>query len=191
MAFDGTPLQTAVRVGRANVSLPQNPLPTEVYRTRGEERIAGSFETAQLDDDDRFNSAQEHPALQVRLPRADLATVKPLSLGRLQVLQSWEGFVMEINDTEGTFGARLADLTDEENTEEYAEFDLSEVDSDDQELLRVGGVFRWLIGYRENQFGRRERVSSIVFRRLPAWTARDLEAAKAEGAAVANALLWD
>lgn len=110
----------------------------------------------------------------------------------LVVMQSWEGFVVERDDVAGTFRARLNDLTDKAHlSEEEAVFDLKEVDSDDQELIQVGGVFRWLIGYRDFSYGKRERVSGIRFRRLPSWTKAELERAKDEASALANALHWD
>ena len=110
----------------------------------------------------------------------------------LVVLQSWEGFVVERDDTAGTFRARLHDLTDKSHqSEEEAVFDIAEVDNDDQELVQVGGVFRWLIGYRNFSYGKRERVSGIRFRRLPNWSKADLDRAKDEASALANALHWD
>ncbi|SPD76314.1 conserved hypothetical protein [uncultured Desulfobacterium sp.] len=89
-------------------------------------------------------------------------------------LQEWEGYVAEIGDE--TFTARLIDLTaDAEQEEEEADFPISELSDTDKQLLRPGAIFRWAIGYRRTRSGSKERVSFIVFRRLPAWTDHELK----------------
>jgi hypothetical protein len=60
--------------------------------------------------------------------------------------------------------------------EEEAEIPLEELSPHDLPLVRAGAVFYWTIGYRDSVTGQRTRQSSIVFRRLPAWTDRELEA---------------
>jgi hypothetical protein len=128
--------------------------------------------------------------LRVRPPSPRIAELRGGPHASLVVLQTWEGYVSDVGDE--TFSAKLADLTDEANlTPEVVEFSLDDVDPDDRELVRLGGVFRWIIGYREQPFGRRERVSSLVFRRLPCWTAEDLARAESESQAMADAFQWD
>jgi len=105
---------------------------------------------------------------------------------RLEVLNAWEGAVMAVNRKAGTFTARLYDLTDTKADISEAEFEIGDVSLNDVELLKVGGVFRWMIGYRTHSFGQRERISAIKFRRLPAWTAEDIQAAAAEGDRIAR-----
>ncbi len=88
-------------------------------------------------------------------------------------LQEWEGYVVELD--EEFFTARLVDLTAErEHEEEEADFPIVELSDADQSMLRLGAIFRWAIGYRRTRGGTKERVSRIVFRRLPAWTEREL-----------------
>lgn len=106
---------------------------------------------------------------------------------KLEVLQSWEGVVTEVDDLTREFSARLHDLTNSQGELREALFDLRDVSANDRDLLRAGAVFQWLIGYRRFNFGQMERVSSIVFRRLPAWHSEDLEAARREGEAIAAA----
>jgi hypothetical protein len=89
-------------------------------------------------------------------------------------LQEWEGYVLEIGKE--TFTARLIDLTtDSKQEEEEADFHILDLSDTDKQLLQVGAIFRWAIGYRRTNSGSKERVSSIVFRRLPAWTDREIK----------------
>ncbi len=107
---------------------------------------------------------------------------------RLIALKEWEGFVTEIDMGDGSFSARLCDLTDgTRETEAQATLYIDDLDPDDHELLKLGGIFRWVIGYRDTKFGTRERVSNIRFRRLPAWSAREIKRAKQAGEELASA----
>jgi len=73
-----------------------------------------------------------------------------------------------------TFLATLRSLKDPADSEKEAEIPVDEVSSDDRELLEVGAVFYWTMGYEVSPSGTRRRFSQIKFRRLPAWTRRDL-----------------
>lgn len=107
---------------------------------------------------------------------------------RLEVLQSWEGAVTHIDWEEKFFVAELYDLTRPGSSVKEAELELGDVSPNDRDLLKVGGVFRWLIGYRRHSYGQRERVSAIIFRRLPAWSELDLKSASDEGERLAASL---
>ncbi|AUW59426.1 hypothetical protein C1T17_16360 [Sphingobium sp. SCG-1] len=108
---------------------------------------------------------------------------------RLEVLQAWEGAVIDVRRNEGTFTAQLYDLNNPGEAISEAEFDIQDVSSNDIGLLKEGSIFRWMIGYRMHSFGQRERVSAIVFRRLPNWSAEDIKAAVAEGGRIAEELV--
>jgi hypothetical protein len=90
-------------------------------------------------------------------------------------LQKWEGVVLKTNPE--SFFARLVDLTSPGVGQE-AEFPLEEVAPSDRELLAEGAVFYWHIGYLDQIDGQRVRASSLRFRRLPAWTGRELKEAE-------------
>lgn len=107
---------------------------------------------------------------------------------RLNLLQSWEGVVTSVDLTSGEFAARLFDLTSPLADESEAVFDIGEVSTNDVDLLKVGSVFRWMIGYRKYNFGKQERISSIVFRRLPAWYESDIETAISYGEELAGTI---
>ncbi|MDE0447895.1 MAG: hypothetical protein OXH96_14625 [Spirochaetaceae bacterium] len=101
----------------------------------------------------------------------------PSSLPRhaaFHALQEWEGHVTEIDGAE--FVAALVDLTaGSSHEEEEAIIPFTEIADDDAAALRVGAIFRWVIGYERSRSGTKRRVSQIVFRDLPRITERDLK----------------
>lgn len=95
----------------------------------------------------------------------------------LHALQEWEGHVVETGDEE--FTARLTDVTAGASHEgEEAIIPLAEISDGDAARMRVGSIFRWVIGYERSAAGTKKRVSHIVFRDLPAVTEADLRAGK-------------
>lgn len=96
----------------------------------------------------------------------------------LHALQEWEGYVVDIGETD--FVARLIDLTaGSEHEDEEATIPLAEISDDDVARMREGSIFRWVIGYERSVTGTKKRVSQIVFRDLPVITAADLREAEA------------
>ena len=117
--------------------------------------------------------------------RADAAPVlsfpPQLSLPRpratLHALQEWEGYVVEMDGDE--LVARLVDLTaGSTHEEEEAVIPLAEISECDLATVRVGSIFRWVIGYERSPSGTKKRVSQIVFRDLPRMTERDFREAR-------------
>jgi hypothetical protein len=104
---------------------------------------------------------------------------------RFVALQRWEGIVTECR-TE-TFLARLSDLT-ADGVEEEIELPLSDIAEEDLSLVALGAVFYWSIGYRIDAGGQRWRASTLRFRRLPVWSAAEIEQAKARASDVARTL---
>jgi hypothetical protein len=104
-----------------------------------------------------------------------------------RLLQKWEGLVLQVRDS--AFVARLADQT-HNGPDEEAEIPLAEVSQGDQDLVQPGAIFYWSIGYLDTHGGQRTRASVIRFRRLPAWTAEELEAAKRKAADTRDLLGW-
>ena len=96
----------------------------------------------------------------------------PRPSATLHALQEWEGYVVEMDDHE--FVVRLVDLTaGSTHEEEEAVIPLAEISERDAATVRVGSIFRWVIGYERSPFGTKKRVSQIVFRDLPRMTERD------------------
>lgn len=102
--------------------------------------------------------------------------------------QEWEGYVTEVNGDE--FKAHLIDLSDE-TTEEIAEFSIDEVSSIHKELVKEGAIFRWSIGYERTRGGTKRKVSSIIFRRLPAWTKKELSKSLNEVESFQKNITWE
>ena len=101
--------------------------------------------------------------------------IEPEISGANIVLQEWEGYVVEINQS--VFTARLLDLTaDASFEEEEADIPFAEISDDDLDKIRLGSIFRWVIGYERSAAGTKKRVSRIVFRDLPAVTKSDMQA---------------
>ena len=164
------------------------PLPNveSFYRmTRGSEPPALSSWVAAP----KLGSAAKNDSTRaVETATKDLVMVKapPLSPHQFKSLQAWEGTVEQIGET--TFKARLFDR-ERSGEEETAEFELSEISDDDHSLVVPGAVFYWDVGYLITPSGRR-RASEIRFRRLPAWTREELEAARQEAAEFRELVGW-
>ena len=98
---------------------------------------------------------------------------RPALRASFHALQEWEGYVADVDETE--FFARLVDLTARgSHEEEEAVIPRAELSDGDNARMRVGSIFRWVIGYERSPAGTKKRVSQIVFRDLPALTKSDL-----------------
>jgi hypothetical protein len=95
------------------------------------------------------------------------------------VLHHWECTVVSVG--EASFTATLRSLRDPSDTEKEAEIPTDEITPDDLELLQRGAVFYWTIGYDVSPGGTRRRSSQVKFRRLPAWTKKDIERVRVQG----------
>lgn len=88
--------------------------------------------------------------------------------------KAWLGTVTEILDD--GFEARLQDLSGASDL--VSEFSYEEISLEDRELVAVGAEFYWNLGYKDNLNGQRERYALLRFRRLPKFTARQIEASR-------------
>ena len=102
-------------------------------------------------------------------------------------LQKWEGVVVSIS--ENSFCARLHDLT-AANPEEEAEFSIEDVAEDDRALVQPGAIFYWSIGYYTSRTGQKLRSSIIKFRRLPAWSAKEIKIIEHKARELGRAIGW-
>jgi hypothetical protein len=103
-------------------------------------------------------------------------TFKPMPRPTLVAMQEWEGTVVEINEDQ--FAARLIDVTNRRKyPDEEATFPITELSESDTYLLRAGAIFRWVIGIQRLPGGTKQRISQLVFRRLPMWTKADIDRA--------------
>jgi hypothetical protein len=120
-------------------------------------------------------------------PNIELDPVHPKNNKRrrgttLQIRQLWECTVTELR-REG-FVATLSDKTKRDSPEEQAlfEFENIEISEDDHRLVSPGSVFYWTIGTERTPAGQVKNVSSVEFRRSPAWTRSAIVSASAQAA---------
>ena len=99
--------------------------------------------------------------------------------------QVFEGTVISVNPADGTFTARLVDLTSQSPDEE-GEFALDELNGDEH-LAVPGALFTWAVGL-QTRGTTKQRVSDIRFRRLPAFTQAAIQKAQTEAVQLAEAL---
>jgi hypothetical protein len=88
-------------------------------------------------------------------------------------LEQREGVVLDVDEPEGIFRARLVDPRAQEPDQEV-EVEIQQVSPSDLDLLASGAHFFWAIGYVTRRSGRRNLVLQLDFRRLPR-LGRDLE----------------
>ncbi len=78
---------------------------------------------------------------------------------------NWLGEVIEINEEENEFSAKLIDTTDKDtNTYEVAEFSFDDISSGDKDLFQLGALFYWNVGRFVNN-GTVKKQSNIIFKR--------------------------
>lgn len=110
------------------------------------------------------------PVPQVAIPPRQMTQTTVMGKGpTFKTLQLWEGTVTEVTDRD-IFVATLTDLTTKSNPNEQAEFNCSEVSPDDLTLLAPGSTFYWIVGTERTRGGQQRNVSTLQFKRLPAWT---------------------
>jgi hypothetical protein len=126
---------------------------------------------------------QEEPEILKPILRFDPDELKERAVS----LQKWEGIVAEVG--KDIFHARLLDLT-EENPEEEADFSIDEVSEDDRSLIKLGGVFYWSLGYLTTRTGQVIKSSIVKFRRLPAWTEREMRMAQEQAKEIRQTIGW-
>ena len=181
--------------------------------TSGEDLDAGptaSLDDARVDQEAvqawirlRTKAAIRHTAVVLlddllELSPLDIPSVLTRKTGRTSpprarqvVIQEFEGRVVSISQKEGLFAAYLTDVTSGSDDEsEDVDLPVEDISDTDLPLFEEGAIFRWLIGYRY-QGTTKERFSKLVFRRIPAWSARRREEIWKKAEERANALKWD
>ncbi|MFA7386634.1 MAG: hypothetical protein WCZ87_03120, partial [Thiohalobacteraceae bacterium] len=148
-------------------------------RTSETQETEGSLAVAGL-------TSPTSPVKQPRVPDQILLPRIEESKFAFRLLQRWDGEVQLVNN--GSMTAIIRDQTNPENPHEQVEISLDEIPADDHALIMPGAVFYWSIGYAEGPGKPRERVSRIRFRRLPAWTRAELNAAQERIKGLLNAL---
>ncbi len=107
--------------------------------------------------------------------------------GHALTFQKWKGIVKCIS--EDTFVAQVADLISSVPDEE-AEFSLSDIQNDDKELLSVGAVFYWCIGYVYSRSNQVTRASFLRFQRLPLYSQDSVTVAVQKAKDIQAGITW-
>ena len=108
-------------------------------------------------------------------------------LNKFSALQKWEGTIDEIKGE--NIIASLKDLTNG-GRNEIGEFTIDDINLDDRNLLRIGSIFYWSIGYEEIN-GTRKRTSYIRFRRLPKITEKQIKEIDQKVQELKSKLIWE
>ena len=97
---------------------------------------------------------------------------------KTELVAEWEGYVTSIGPD--TFEARLHGLLGEgvEGELEEATIPIEEVSPANKPLFALGALFRLCVSYERSRSGEIRRFTQLVFRRLPAYRKKDLEAAR-------------
>ncbi len=112
----------------------------------------------------------------------------PVERERFIALQSWEGKVLGVE--KDCFTARLIDEMGSEPDQEV-EVPIDEISYPDRPLVQPGATFYWDIGYSEDKSRQRTRASLIRFRRLPAWTKKELDKIKEQAEELGRSSGWE
>jgi len=125
------------------------------------------------------------PRVETVIPRPALVPIGKATGRSLIPLEEWEGVVDWVDGDE--FGATLTDASGTER--EFGEFSIEdEVSHDDEPLVSPGAVFYWTIARARSESGQRSLVSLIRFRRLPAWSHKEILDGQDKAAALARRL---
>ena len=159
--------------------------PNQLLREGYADRIAATLQQPRIPQthdtdvaeaaiEDNLTSARIGSEFRKVIDFPDLATVsRTVPRTSFHLLQEWEGYV--ILKRREDFTARLLDLTSGSTyEEEEAVIPFSEITDDERKCMRLGSIFRWVIGYERSASGAKQRVSRIVFRDLPVVTEREI-----------------
>lgn len=102
-------------------------------------------------------------------------------------LRMWEGFVTDVG--EKSFMAKVFDLT-VHGAQEIAEIPFDQILPDDINLVTLGAIFTWEIGYYDHGSGQQLKKSSIKFRCLPGWSKEEMGSIKENTAVLREELNW-
>jgi hypothetical protein len=110
----------------------------------------------------------------LRLVNQDEAYAPPLPEADVVVTERWEGWVTHVDEEAGLFEG-MFHAAGQEGPLLKADFLLEQVDEDDRELVRLGGLFYAVAG--KLRVSRRQWLptSLIRFRRLPRVGTEDVE----------------
>lgn len=102
---------------------------------------------------------------------------------RFSPLQLWEGRVQKLNDSAYSFDAFLVDKTGS-SEDHVIELSLEWVSEQDKELVKPGAIFYLSLYKTVTPGGTIRNSEEVRFRRLPAWSNKQIAKAYEQGAAL-------
>jgi hypothetical protein len=120
--------------------------------------------TSSVNDEKESNCSfvEYHPNLEVT------PFVLPAMSESFIEIKKWEGKITAVDLDKEIFWASIRDDRSPD-IEEETYFSFDDINETDQHLIAEGAIFYWSIGYKRTISGGREKVSILLFRRLPAW----------------------
>lgn len=88
--------------------------------------------------------------------------------------QRWQGHVLNFNENNSHFTAKVEDLSAPGGTYEILEFDIDDVSPDDQPLVQIGAIFYWSVGSLMSN-GQLSKQSILRFKRVAVWTQTEFD----------------
>lgn len=130
------------------------------------------------------NNKGKNLEIKIRVPKGDFSG----KFGSSQILSKWEGVVSRVSGD--IFMGKLRDLTTDEGFINEAEFSVDDLQEDDKELLEIGAVFYWYVGYMTTSGGTRTKISLLKFQRLPKWQKSKIERIEEDAKRLREKLKW-
>jgi hypothetical protein len=96
---------------------------------------------------------------------------------RFEIIKHWEAIVTAV-ETRSFFAMARSVESDNERAEDEIEIDLENVLPSERDLVREGAVFYLIVGTRYPTGSRPEKITKLIFRRMPRWSAGDIQRAK-------------
>lgn len=119
-------------------------------------------------------------------PRTSAEVRKHLS--STNKLVEWEGVVESVSVD--IFEARLTVIKGSNvDFDEFASFELANIPQDDQDLIRLGALFRFVVGLQALG-GTRQQYSRLTFRRLPAWNNNTIDKTQSKFENIVKSIVW-
>jgi len=174
-----------------------NEAPLELESTAAEptrERYEFNHSSLSDDPDKATSLVSKASSITQRIPVKDEEVRR---FGTFFSSAAFQGVVTEVDRENKTFSARLWPMlgyvpknSSADQVDSDASFPLEAVVPDDLSLLKEGGVFTWMVGYREGVGIPRKWESNLNFRRLPPRSDAEI-AALASGSSEYLALFVD
>jgi hypothetical protein len=133
------------------------------------------------------NSTPGNESISIKPPQYDNTLKISRSKNYFKKSQNWIGYILDLY--EDCFFAKLEDKNNP-STHETATFDNAEVSKEDLDLLKIGAIFYWSVGY-DIQNGQVRKQSFIRFKRAVGITVDEFDEICDEKNELIKDINWD